>query len=93
MTTICTAEISLYPLSQNFLDIIGDFIERIQSYPEFEVVVMTTCTHVRGEHARLFDILGQEILRVHQQTGQAILVCKFLLGDSVGVGLYETRDA
>ena len=86
MTAICTAEISLYPLHHEYLEVIGDFIKALQRYDEFSFSVSTTSTQIRGPYKLLFSVLGEEIEKVHQQTGQAILVCKFLAGEEVFIG-------
>ena len=86
MTTLCTAEISLYPLQNEFLDVIGDFIKAVSKHDEFSFSVSTTSTQIRGPYGLLFAVLAEEIEKVHQQTGQAILVCKFLAGDDVLAG-------
>lgn len=88
MSVMCTAEISLYPLRHDFTEIIGDFIDVLQSYDELTLSVTTTSTQVRGPYQLLFAVLGEQIEKVHQQTGQAILVCKFLAGDEVLVGTH-----
>lgn len=85
--SLCTAEISLYPLADGYLPVIKDFIDRLSSVTEFELSVSTTSTQVRGPYQQLFEVLGSEIERVHQTTGQAILVCKFLAGNDVKPGL------
>ena len=90
MTAMCTAEISLYPLQNEFLDVISDFIQAIQKVDGFTLSVTTTSTQVRGPYQLLFSVLGEEIEKVHQQTGQAILVCKFLAGDDVLVGTHQS---
>lgn len=89
MSTLCTAEISLYPLAEQYESVIKGFIERLQSYAFLDTSVSTTSTQVRGEYTDLFLVLAKEIEFVHAQTGQAILVCKFLAGDNVGLGLYR----
>lgn len=91
MSKMCTAEISLYPLQDSFLDVIGDFIQALKKYEEFTFSVSTTSTQIRGPYALLFSVLGEEIEKVHKQTGQAILVCKFLAGDDVAVGIHQSH--
>ena len=89
MANLCTAEISLYPLAEQYEPVIKRFIERLESYGFLDISISTTSTQVRGEYADVFLALAKEIEHVHAETGQAILVCKFLAGANVGVGLYR----
>ncbi|MDM7860055.1 YkoF family thiamine/hydroxymethylpyrimidine-binding protein [Alteromonas sp. ASW11-36] len=86
---LCTAEISLYPLADEYLPVIKGFIDRLSAVKEFEMSVTTTSTQVRGPYQQLFTLLGSEIERIHATTGQAILVCKFLAGDDIQPGLHS----
>ncbi|WP_100655727.1 YkoF family thiamine/hydroxymethylpyrimidine-binding protein [Alteromonas flava] len=86
---LCTAELSLYPLANDYLSVIKGFINKLHGYPELEIVTTTTSTQVRGEYSHLFAILAREIETLHETTGQAILVCKFLAGEQVAPGLYK----
>ena len=47
-----TAEISLYPLTDGFVDDIRDFIHRLREEPGLEVVSNQMSTQLRGERAR-----------------------------------------
>lgn len=89
MSQQCIVEISLYPLNQEYSEIIAGFIRRLQQVPEFTLSISTTSTQLRGPYSQVFETLGKEIQRVHQQVGQAILVCKFLAGDDIQPGLYQ----
>jgi uncharacterized protein YqgV (UPF0045/DUF77 family) len=89
MSQQCIVEISLYPLNQDYSDIIAGFIRRLQQVSEFELSISTTSTQLKGPYAQVFETLGKEIQRVHSEVGQAILVCKFLAGDELKPGLYQ----
>lgn len=77
------AELSLYPLNQQYIPPIQDFIDRLNSYPQLSVSTSMTSTIVSGEYLPTMQILAEEMQRSHQQIGQAIFVCKFLNGDKM----------
>lgn len=72
-----TVEISLYPLSDDYLPPITDFINRIKSYKELEVITNATSTLILGEHSFLFDVLSKETA-VTFESGKNIFVMKVL---------------
>jgi uncharacterized protein YqgV (UPF0045/DUF77 family) len=75
------AEISLYPLNQEYIVPIQAFIDRLNTYPNLKVVTTATSTRVSGEYLYTMQLLAAEMQRCHEQVGQAIFVCKFLNGD------------
>lgn len=77
------AEISLYPLKNDYIEPIQSFIDRLNSYQELEVSTNSTSTQVSGEYLSTMTILAAEMQRSHQEVGQAIFVCKFLNGDQM----------
>ena len=76
-------EISLYPLKEQYIEPIQSFIDRLNSYSELNVSSSTTSTIVVGDYLPTMQILAEEMLRVHQEIGQAIFVCKYLNGDKM----------
>ncbi|MCO7224368.1 YkoF family thiamine/hydroxymethylpyrimidine-binding protein [Pleionea sp. CnH1-48] len=77
------AEISLYPLQEDYVAHILTFIERINEYENLEVQTHATCTIIKGDYQHLMSVLATEMERSHQEVGQAIFVCKFLKGDNI----------
>ena len=75
-------EISLYPLDADFIPSIQAFIDRLNIYPELQIVTNAMSTQVAGEHARLFEILGIETARSFAATGRKVFVMKVLGGQS-----------
>lgn len=82
------AEISLYPLADDFIPPISDFIKRLNSYLALQVVTTPTSTRVVAEYGEGMSILAQEMARTHAETGQAVFVCKFLKGDDMDLDTY-----
>jgi uncharacterized protein YqgV (UPF0045/DUF77 family) len=74
-------DISLYPLRDAYLEAIRGFIERLNGYPELEVSTNALSTHVSGDYDRVFEILRDEMKRVHA-SGQAVFVTRVLSADA-----------
>ena len=56
-----SVEISYYPLNQEFIPPIKDFIDRVKKYPELVVKTNTMSTQVFGEYAAVMNALTVEI--------------------------------
>lgn len=85
MQLVC--EISLYPLREDYIPAIQDFIDRLNQYPQLLVVTNATSTQVAGDYSDVMSVLGKEMQRTHEEVGQAIFVCKFLNGDKMSGSL------
>lgn len=72
-----TVEISLYPLTEDYLPPITGFIDRLRSYKDLEIITNATSTLVVGEHAFVFDVLKKESA-VTFESGKNIFVMKVL---------------
>ena len=77
------AEISLYPLKEQYIKPIQEFIDRLNTYESIKVVTTATSTTISGEYLPTMQLLAEEMQRSHQKIGQAIFVCKFLNGDKM----------
>jgi uncharacterized protein YqgV (UPF0045/DUF77 family) len=75
-------EISLYPLSSDYIPPIKDFIERLNRYPQLKVVTNAMSTQVVGEHQELFEILGRETAVTFGEAGRKVFVMKVLGGEA-----------
>ncbi|GAA5217882.1 YkoF family thiamine/hydroxymethylpyrimidine-binding protein [Corallincola platygyrae] len=82
------AEISLYPLNDNYLEIIHWFIQRLDSYSEIERLTNGMSTQLQGDHDAIFDLLKVEIAAANEKWGRGVFVCKFIPG---GVNLAHTE--
>ena len=78
-----SVEISKYPLKDEYIPSIQDFIDRLNAHPELRVITNTMSTQVFGEYDLLMDVLKQEIRKSYEKFGRAIFVCKFIEGDLV----------
>ncbi len=73
-------EMSLYPLTGEFIPPILDFIERLKSHSGIAVVTNSMSTQVSGEFDRVFDALREEIRPCLSAPHRAVLVMKVLGG-------------
>ncbi|RDV25141.1 hypothetical protein DXV75_11005 [Alteromonas aestuariivivens] len=76
-------EISLYPLVNEFIPPIQDFIDRLNGYSQLSVFTSSTSTQVSGDYQTVVRILGEEMEKTHRSVGQAIFVTKFLNFDAM----------
>jgi uncharacterized protein YqgV (UPF0045/DUF77 family) len=73
-------EISMYPLSGDYLPRIQAFIERLNTHPELVVSTNSLSTQVWGALDRVMAILAEEIARSAQGSPQLVFVMKVLPG-------------
>lgn len=76
-------ELSLYPLVNEYIPPIQQFIDRLNSYEALNVTTCSTSTQVTGDYTEVMTILGAEMQRIHEEVGQAIFVAKFLNFDAM----------
>jgi uncharacterized protein YqgV (UPF0045/DUF77 family) len=76
-----SAEISMYPLKDEYIPSIRAFIERLNSHSGLRVITNTMSTQVFGEYDLLMDLLKIEMRKSYEQFGRVIFVCKFIDGD------------
>lgn len=73
-----SVEISKYPLADDYIPAIKDFIERLENTKGLSVVGNTMSTQVFGDYDLVMDTLKAEIQYSYEQFGKAIFVCKFI---------------
>jgi uncharacterized protein YqgV (UPF0045/DUF77 family) len=73
-------EMSLYPLTGEFVPPILDFIGRLKSHPGLQVATNSMSTQVSGDYDRVFDALKSEIRSSLSGPHRAVLVMKVLGG-------------
>lgn len=72
-----TVELSLYPLTENYVAPIRDFIARLKTYKDLSIVTNATSTQIVGEHAYVFEILSKET-EISFASGHNVFVMKVL---------------
>lgn len=81
------AELSMYPLKEQYIAPIQEFIDRLNTYKNIKVVTTATSTTVSGDYLPTMKLLAEEMQHSHQKVGQAIFVCKFLNGDKMSTDI------
>ena len=77
-----SVDISLYPLKDEYIPAIKEFIERVQRYPEVAVVRNDLSTQLFGNYELIMDLLKVEVRLSWEKYGKSIFVIK-LLGDDL----------
>jgi len=65
-----SVEISKYPLADDYIPAIKDFIDRLHAIEGLSVVVNTMSTQVFGDYDLVMDSLKEEIRRSYEQFGK-----------------------
>ena len=76
-----TAEISFYPLNEDYIKPIQWFINRLDHYPNIQRVTNAMATQVCGEYPEVMQMLAAEMQKAHEKWGKAVFVCKFIGGE------------
>lgn len=76
-----TIEISNYPLSEEYIPKIQDFIDRCNAYKDVKIKANATSTHITGDYDVVINLLREEIKTSFQKYGKAIFVVKILNGE------------
>jgi uncharacterized protein YqgV (UPF0045/DUF77 family) len=74
-------EMSLYPLTGEFIPPILDFIDRLKAQPGLAVTTNSMSTQVSGDYDRVFDAIREELRRSLAGPHRAVLVMKVLGGN------------
>ncbi len=75
---LLSAEISMYPLAENYIPPIEGFIVKLNSYTDLKIETFPTCTVIMGEQGRVMDVLKDAMTWSHEKHGKAIFVTKFI---------------
>jgi uncharacterized protein YqgV (UPF0045/DUF77 family) len=78
-----SVEISMYPLSGDYVPAIEQFIQRVSGSPAVTAVTNGMSTQLTGDSAAVFDLMSTEMERVLAGEGQTVFVSKILSGDHV----------
>lgn len=73
-----TAELSLYPLHGDYLEIISRYIEDLNGRPGLTVVTNAMSTQLRGEHDAVMAAVSDTLRASAERFGAQVLVCKFI---------------
>ena len=73
-----TAEISMYPLADNYIPAIDGFIKHLNQQAGITVITTPTCTQVNGDYDVVFALIQQGIKQSYAEFGRAVFVTKFI---------------
>lgn len=71
-------DISLYPLSDEFIAPIVDFIDRLNTHGDMQVVTNAMSTQIRGEFDVVMRALQHELGTTFEHIPKAVFVIKIL---------------
>ncbi|MCB1729353.1 MAG: thiamine-binding protein [Halieaceae bacterium] len=75
-----TAELSLYPIQDEYIPVIQAFIDAVKHHDDLRVVCNAMSTQIAGEHDRVFEVVCRELAASYEQFGAQVLVAKFIPG-------------
>jgi uncharacterized protein YqgV (UPF0045/DUF77 family) len=81
-----TVDVSLYPLADEFIPAIDDFIARLNARPELDVHTNPVSTRIGGEFEAVWDALKAEIRATFEREGKAVFVLKVLNAGGADAG-------
>ncbi|GMW08160.1 MAG: YkoF family thiamine/hydroxymethylpyrimidine-binding protein [Gammaproteobacteria bacterium] len=76
-----TAEISLYPLADDFVGDIREFIRQLRREPGLEIISNQLSTQLRGEYAAVTGAIGRCMAESMRQGGPMVFVVKYISAD------------
>ena len=76
-----TAELSLYPLNEEYIPIIQAFIDALNLHEGLNIVTNAMSTQIGGEYEAVFRAVEQELAASFQHFGKQVLVVKFIVGE------------
>lgn len=76
-----TAEISLYPLNEAYIDAIDAFIATLHAQQALRIATSATSTQVSGDQHAVFSAVQQGLEASYEKFGAQVLVCKFIPGE------------
>ena len=76
-----SVEISKYPLDSEYGTSILDFIERLNKYPDIQVMTNSMSTQIFGSYDHIMEVLHKEMKTSFAKPETVIMVMKFVNED------------
>lgn len=73
-----TAELSLYPIQEDYIAVIQAFIDALREHPDLQIVTNAMSTQICGDYAKVFAAVGEALAASTRQFGKQVLVVKFI---------------
>ena len=75
-----TADLSLYPIQDEYIPVIQSFIDAVTQHKDLKVVTNAMSTQIAGEHDHVFAVVCRELAASYEEFGAQVLVVKFIPG-------------
>lgn len=79
---ILSAEITMYPLQDEYLSAIQAIIKKLNTYDGIQIQTFPTATILMGDYDLVMDALKEAMRWSVEECGKAVFVTKFLPGYS-----------
>tara|TARA_R110001599_G_scaffold65838_2_gene185871 strand:+ start:120234 stop:120488 length:255 start_codon:yes stop_codon:yes gene_type:complete len=73
-----TAEMSLYPLQEEYIPVIQGFIDSVRAHTDLEVISNAMSTQICGDYTRVFQVVSEALATTTRAFGKQVLVVKFI---------------
>ncbi len=73
-----TAEMSLYPIQEEYIAVIQGFIDVLRERSDLEIVTNAMSTQVCGDYDRVFAAISETLAATTRRFGKQVLVVKFI---------------
>ncbi len=83
------AEISMYPLTSDYIPPIDHFLEQLNAESSVEVKTNRMSTQLFGDHDTVMDLLKRTTRDSRERLGGVAFVCKLLPGAERTINGYE----
>lgn len=77
-----TIDISLYPLTEEFIPVIKGFINKLENYNGITVARNNISTQLSGDYDLVMNLLQNELKQIFE-LHRSVFVVKFLAGDKL----------
>ena len=81
-----TAELSVYPLREDFKTVVEAFISELLKQEDIVAVTNSMSTQISGEDTAVFAAIGKALRTSYQTFGHQVLVAKFIPEHFVDIG-------
>ncbi len=75
---LLSVELTLYPLQDNYLEIIKAVIEKLNSFSEVEVKTYPTATVIVGDYDKTMHVVSDVVRWSYDTYGKCVFIAKFL---------------
>lgn len=71
-------EITMYPLCENYIPLIDDFLDRINTYPNLIIRTNNMSTRITGNYSDIMQLLDKELKKSFDSGNKISFVMKVL---------------